>query len=95
MNDDINPGDHVTAVIGSPANPFGSTHEWTFLADEVSEDLIAGEDHMDDRCEIDLSGDVPHYQDSGKSGDVVEVRVHESHEDGGYWGDKYETVWEA
>lgn len=93
MKDQINAGDHVTAVMSSPANPFGNTQSWSFQVDKVDGDVIRGTDHMEDTCEIDVSGDVPHYSDSGKSGDCVEVRVHESHPDGGFWGDKYETVW--
>jgi hypothetical protein len=95
MKDQIDTGDHVTAVMHSPANPFGSTQEWTFQVEDVSDERITGTDHMNDECEIDLSADVPHYSDSGKAKDIVEIRVHESHENGGYWGDKYETVWEA
>lgn len=93
MKDQISAGDHVTAVMGNSAPIGGSTQEWSFQVDSVTEDIVRGEDHMDDGCAITLDDNGAHYSDSGKSKDVVEIRVHESHPDGGYWGNKYETVW--
>lgn len=93
MNDQIQTGDRVTAVMAAPANPFGSTQQWAFDVEEIDGDAARGTDHMGDECVIDFSHDVPRYMDSGKSGDVTEVRVHEEHEDGGYWGDRYDVVW--
>lgn len=92
---EIQTGDHVTAVMENSAPIGGATQEWTFKVEEVENDVVRGTDHMDDECWIDFSTDVPRYHDSGKEGDCVEVRVHEPHEDGGYWGNKYEVVYEG
>lgn len=91
----IEAGDYVRVDLPSPANPFGNTQTGELAVKEVNGEIVRGIGTWDDEVTLDFSGDTPHYQDAGKSGEVCEVRIHEQHPEGGFWGDKYETIWEA
>lgn len=92
----IEAGDVVGVDIEAPANPFASTQTATFDVTEVDDTVIRGVDpNWGDDVVVEVGGgDEIHYQDGGKSGRVVELRVHEAHEDGGYWGDRYDVVYQ-
>ncbi|QAS68895.1 hypothetical protein HFTV1-gp62 [Haloferax tailed virus 1] len=81
---EIEVGDTVRVDIKNNAPIGGATQLATFTVKEKSVNAITGVDESwGDECTISGWGtDSLHYKDGGKSGDIVEVRVMETTDDG-------------